>query len=161
MVLFGAAIASMTALLIAFVAYPWQKRRDRGVQIHAERRQAFSAFFAAMDNLSASIIFDDDLVAHRKAILDGRKALNELMLSGDDEAVKACLIAVNAIMDWRSKKNSGVEANRSDEFAACTFARKAREQALTAARVSLFGPTSQEIQILLSAAYSGELKGKL
>lgn len=35
----GAIIASIAALLIAFVAYPWQKKKDRELQIDAELRK--------------------------------------------------------------------------------------------------------------------------
>lgn len=40
----SASIASLTALVIAFVAYPWQKKKDRDLKIHSEKLAAYQHF---------------------------------------------------------------------------------------------------------------------
>jgi DNA-binding phage protein len=42
----ASALASSTALVIAFVAYPWQKRKDRELKLSEERREACRQFIA-------------------------------------------------------------------------------------------------------------------
>ena len=46
--LVAALIGSATALLIAFVAYPWQKAKDRELQIGQEARNAAQEFLKAV-----------------------------------------------------------------------------------------------------------------
>ena len=41
-------IATATALLIAFVAYPWQKTRDRHLKMNEEKRAAYQRFLRAL-----------------------------------------------------------------------------------------------------------------
>ncbi|WP_417606564.1 hypothetical protein [Primorskyibacter flagellatus] len=40
----GYIIGSITALLVAFVAYPWQKKRDRELKLGEERRSSYRRF---------------------------------------------------------------------------------------------------------------------
>lgn len=51
-----AVIASGTALIIAFKAYPWQKAKDRELEIAKERRRAVSRLVSALEALTVKII---------------------------------------------------------------------------------------------------------
>jgi len=71
----GYAIASATALFIAFVAYPWQKARDRVNELRKEQREAYRRFF--------------------RTTLDARQAIFDFKLSSENEA-KAAVAAIIA-----------------------------------------------------------------
>lgn len=43
-----ATIAAITALIIAFIAYPWQKQKDRDLQILAEKRKLYAEFLNSL-----------------------------------------------------------------------------------------------------------------
>ncbi len=48
-------IGSCTALIIAFVVYPWQKERDRWLQLRSESRSSYQAFVTDWVALEAKI----------------------------------------------------------------------------------------------------------
>ena len=56
-------IGSITALIIAFVAYPWQKALDRRSELVKELRQVYIRFLQDMDDYEALIDEYHDVVA--------------------------------------------------------------------------------------------------
>lgn len=58
-----AALASLTALLIAFVAYPWQRALDRETQLQSDLRKMHGEFLSLFEKaqiLALDQDFDDD-----------------------------------------------------------------------------------------------------
>lgn len=48
-----AIVGGAAALIIAFVAYPWQKSRDRELKIAEEKRSAYREFFSAAEEFNS------------------------------------------------------------------------------------------------------------
>ena len=51
----AATVASATALLVAFVAYPYQKTKDRELQIEAEKRKVVAQLVSAMEEFTIKV----------------------------------------------------------------------------------------------------------
>ena len=79
----AAAIASSTALLVAFGAYPWQKRKDRELQLQAEMRGAFIAFERAV----MEAYFTTGKAEFRRKQFEVRKEFNGLLLFAEQELI--------------------------------------------------------------------------
>ncbi len=84
----GAIIASVTALLIAFVAYPIQKNRDRKLQKEQERRSIYRDFWEATNRHFSMV--------HVASI---KKEIDELSESHMDLVSKASGIVLYAEAD--------------------------------------------------------------
>jgi hypothetical protein len=48
----AAGMGSLTALAIAFIAYPWQKNRDRSLAVQTEKRAIYAEFIRTFSSLS-------------------------------------------------------------------------------------------------------------
>lgn len=93
-----AAIAASTALLIAFVAYPWQKRKDRELQKESERREVYRLFWEATNEHFTNV--------HRALT---RKDLTGLNVSHSHVVAKSAGIVIYASS---TKSNNSLEACR-------------------------------------------------
>ena len=76
----AATIASVTALLIAFVAYPWQRALDRKNEVLRERRAAYADFIEQYTRARIAVVeakhdFEDDRViaAHQDLLVSQKK----------------------------------------------------------------------------------------
>ena len=87
-------IGATTALLIAFVAYPWQKQQDNNIRVLEEKRKAYQAFMISVDKLERSFhLPKPDLL-----ILDQvSSAYNVLALYADKVVLDAAWSWVGAI----------------------------------------------------------------
>jgi hypothetical protein len=53
--LIASIIAALTALIIAFTAYPWQRKLDRDSEVRKERRQLYSSVVEVFDSYAEDI----------------------------------------------------------------------------------------------------------
>jgi hypothetical protein len=81
-------IASATALLIAFVAYPWQKAKDRELQIQSEKRSAYADYLWALKRLELAITTGDDESAVPNAIDEARRHFHNMILYAPVEIIR-------------------------------------------------------------------------
>ncbi|GGD23378.1 hypothetical protein [Sinisalibacter lacisalsi] len=104
----GTGIGSIAAILIAFVAYPWQKRKDRELQLQSEERAAYKDFFSvAHSHIFA--IQTRDFEAARKLINESRVKYNSLTLYASLEVLGPIRDFVDAIQVFEIRTRSDVE----------------------------------------------------
>lgn len=101
-----ALIGSATALLIAFVAYPWQKAKDQAFQLRKEQRVAYRDFIDAWMDVQRQInlskrLADDDIASameeYTKALRMSDACVFKLGLSGT-ETVMTCVSQMHSSM---------------------------------------------------------------
>lgn len=127
----------MTGLVIAFVAYPWQKRKDREMKIAEEKRIAYQRFFETSEMFFAKLraaAFDKEaeLPDDEFGRLEVAKA--ELAFRGANAAVDACADFSQCLKDYRRcvKLCRGKDASIATERARDIVYRKANEARLVA-----------------------------
>ncbi|MEE4346068.1 MAG: hypothetical protein V2I53_04720 [Paracoccaceae bacterium] len=59
-VFWAAVVTSATALIIAFVAYPWQRKKDRDAELLLERLRLFKEYVAAANELYYATLFSSE-----------------------------------------------------------------------------------------------------
>lgn len=97
-------ITAGAALLIAFGAYPWQKKRDRDLKIAEEKRLAYQHFFEAAETFFARLrtaAFNEraSLPDNEFGRLEAAKA--ELAFRCGEDAVAACADFAQHLKDYR------------------------------------------------------------
>ncbi|WP_170332523.1 hypothetical protein [Ruegeria arenilitoris] len=95
-----ALLASATALIIAFRAYPWQKQLDRSFELDVEKRRAYAAFFASLIDLFGKAHAGDSR-AFVDALVVSRKCFNSLVFYAPEEVVSACRDVIDKILEYR------------------------------------------------------------
>lgn len=126
----GYAIASATALFIAFVAYPWQKARDRANELGKEKREAYRRFFRATLDVR-QVIFDakfsseNEARAAVSAVIEAKTnydgAVSELCISASQSVVAAAEkmhSAIYLLLDEWEKALVKLLQERSDTYSA-------------------------------------------
>lgn len=143
---FGTAIIAATAaVVIGFVAYPWQKERDHDLKLREEHRNAVKAFFEASETFFARLkvaAFNKDapLPDDDYAKLEASKA--NLALRSDDALLEVCSELAQHLRDYRNKVKlcrdpGSSERTRAARDVAYNNANQARIRALICARDTL------------------------
>lgn len=135
-------VASATALVVAFKAYPFQKAKDRELKISEEKRAAYQRFFDAAEAFFAKLraaAFDPTakLPDEEFGRLEAAKA--ELAFRAGRSGVDACAIFAQHLKDYRtnvklSKASTTTAETKVARDKAYRNANAARINALLAAR---------------------------
>ena len=89
----AASIGSCSALLIAFVAYPWQKRKDRQQQLLHEKRDAYRRFSEEANGYFARIALGakiHDLGQQQEHYLRVVAVSSDLIIYAPKEVIESC-----------------------------------------------------------------------
>lgn len=113
----AASVGSLTAILIAFVAYPWQRRRDRMLQIQTEKREAYSEFLSDFSKLEPLIWgWDSPQEAFRLTL---KSSFSKLYLYAPTQVIDACEIAVMLNQDliyWNDTNEDAVFSRHGQDY---------------------------------------------
>lgn len=141
----AASMASATALLVAFVAYPYQKRKDRKLKEHSEKLAAYQRFVFAItahQTLLASSLYEKRdggiLVEHPRVVA----ASYEVIFYGPTAVISACQKYLQALLEYQnyvlgqlgSEKHKSASAGHPTGKHAFVPAQKARRDAILAIR---------------------------
>ena len=111
-----ALLASATALVIAFRAYPWQKQLDRGFELDIEKRRAYAAFFESLIDVFREAE-NGNSDAYQEALIENRKCFNSLVFYAPSKVVYACRQVLEKVMEYRevSEESPGGDKEAFDE----------------------------------------------
>ena len=155
-------IAAITALLIAFVAYPWQKSRDRALKINEEKRAAYQRFLRATTEhqmrLSASLRHKHDYGigdSTPKAIAMSY----ELVTYAPKDVIEICqrYVATLYVFEEQVWALLRGEVAEVDYEAAYKASRLARRNAVLAIRKDVTGETDAASEAAISAFFGETL----
>lgn len=109
-------LTCLVALFIAFFAYPWQKKRDRKLQIELEQRAIYRDMVASIDDVSRNI---SKLSANSAdAMGEDIQALSAAMQNLDRFILQAALLAdvdiVNSAAECGHKTGNLLELIKAD-----------------------------------------------
>ncbi len=143
---FGAAVtASLTALIVAFVAYPWQKERDHKFELVREQRNACRDYLAAMNRLFTAIVSQDLEVASREQMFL-HQAASDFVCFSSMEAAVASRNYIDAVQNYRhltfhraALKRDNFEEWKSQREDARNSCMAARSAMLVQMRADLLG----------------------
>lgn len=91
-------VAGTTALIIAFVAYPWQKERDRKNELRKEQGEAYRRFFKAY-MIAKNLLFSKTILnstPSNDALSDALKAKSDLDQEFLGLSIVGCIEIINA-----------------------------------------------------------------
>lgn len=157
-------IAAITALLIAFVAYPWQKSRDRTLKINEEKRAAYQRFLRATTEhqmrLSASLRHKHDYgigESTPKAIAMSY----ELVTYAPKDVIEICQRYVATLYVFEEQVWSLLrgEVESVDYEEAYKASRLARRNAVLAIRKDVTGETDAGAEAAIAAFFGESLTG--
>ncbi|MFT5341346.1 MAG: hypothetical protein ACI9BH_000556 [Paracoccaceae bacterium] len=99
-------IAAVTALVIAFAAYPWQKKKDWDNELRREQREAYRDFIEAWLKLEMelNVLGSDKTVDSPETITQTFAKINTL---SDNEMLKLALCASKEVINSVSDMNQG------------------------------------------------------
>jgi chorismate mutase len=110
----SAVLGALTALWIAYRAYPKQKRRDRELQVHLEKRAAYSNFFRASSKYYAAMMSrDPERIEETSERL--REELNGLFFYASPEILHEAKALMTALLFWEIVRRREFEVEKSDE----------------------------------------------
>ena len=90
---YAAAVTALTALAIAFIAYPWQKRKDRQQQVLSEKRETYRRFIQEANSffgraaLGSKLSAPDMLQEHYLRVI---AQSSDLIVYAPKEVIEAC-----------------------------------------------------------------------
>lgn len=161
------AMASATALLIAFGAYRWQKQQDRRLQLQLEKRKAYDEFLSAASDYFTALIMarnarDSGAEVLRSANafhFDMEKRKTSLACYGTPQVLEQCYRYADCLDIYRSHLNKDLNDRRLSPMAARVeslgeahaFLYDARVRAITLARSDSLGISADQA--------SSDLKG--
>lgn len=118
-----AIIAATTALLIAFVAYPWQKQKDRDQKVDEERRHAVANLILKIEALMAKVkgsalVGIKEVPSMAKEKVEAQKALSVVRAYGCAPLVECTIKYDRAIQKYRKalEKEKESRAKREEEI---------------------------------------------
>lgn len=163
LVLITAAMASGTALWIAYYVYPFQKRKDRELKLQEEKAAVYRSFFDAANNY-----YEGLKKGWREKNLDGFdasypdlvKAQEALMLYAPDKIILDCKAYTNALYEYRThvRVDEGLQSlpvglDSSSRGRAYYLAEERRNNALVSVRVDLWGCSEQDARRAVLGLY--------
>ncbi|WP_210529399.1 hypothetical protein [Rubellimicrobium arenae] len=165
----AALVASATTLLVAFLAYRYQKEQDRRLQLQSERRKVYDGFFAATTDYYLALriaLRDSD---HAAEVLENGsryhfallRSQESLAYYGEKPVIDQCFRYVACLDILRShiraKMGLGqlsVPARQAESLReAFTFCRDARIRSLAEARADAFGIPLQTARTQLAGIF--------
>lgn len=165
----GYAIAGAIALVIAFVAYPWQKNKDRELKVDEEKRRAIGELIHAVERHMAVIkeanrVSVDQVPSADEERVSAQLALSLVRAYGCEAIVLATIEYDKAIRNFARKleaekplrQTCGINSNtgrlkRSPEYIEAQEARNLAWKRLTCTREVLFTKFSDELGIRVPA----------
>ncbi len=102
----GTALASIVALFVALIAYPWQKECDRVLKVADEKRAAYKSFFEASETFFAKLrtaAFKEGIELPDEEFSKLEAAKSELAFHGGSAGVLACAELAQNLKDYRNK----------------------------------------------------------
>ncbi|WP_170589399.1 hypothetical protein [Ruegeria arenilitoris] len=132
----AAASASITALVVAFFAYPWQRQRDHEFELRREQRTSYREFLGVMNRLFTAIIRQDDEEASREQMHLHQVASEFLCFSSKESAV-AARDYINAVQKYRKATFQKSKLKQNDADTWRKERRQAREDCVIARRKML------------------------
>ncbi|MGP9804426.1 hypothetical protein [Paracoccus sp. NSM] len=153
----GAVVGAWAALLIAFVAYPWQKHQDRLLQISLEERAALRDFFDSLSKFQSAVRSGDFERCDRE-MSSLKSCFNNLMLYAPASTIKPAREAIDRVCDaWAiARRDEGHEsdlAKFSENFwDAIRLYRQAETAALLVSRRSV-RPFTKDDETVMQELY--------
>jgi hypothetical protein len=146
----AALVASVTALVVAFVAYPLQKRHDRHLQLQMEKRKAYQDFFSATSEYFSALFIAlyrrdgaaEVLAAGSRHFAEMNRQKVNLAYYARQDVLEQCYRYVDCLDIFRSHLNRELNDRRLGRLAqqvetfgeAKAFLLDARKRAITLAR---------------------------
>lgn len=165
MTIVAALIAAVTALIIAFFAYPWQKRKDRELKIHNEKLIAYRKFVSAVTehhlllgiSSSGNITHETILAVSPQFLAAGY----ELLLYAPKEVAIECQKYHAAVLDYHfhTLANLGLESYERVRKAHATrvdaakTAQRVRRSAILAIRADVMEESSAASTEVINAYF--------
>lgn len=175
--LVAAAIASGTALWVAYRVYPFHKEQDRQLQLLSERRAAYKEFFDIASDYRAALqtaFFASDpasavLQQGSKEYADICKAQETLAGYASKEVLEQCFRYVDCLHIYRGHLNHDLNHKRlsykaaqvEDLQEAYRYLQEARVRAIALARSDVFACSLEDAQADLSGIFDLEDKGSV
>ncbi len=111
--LLSAGLGAATALLIAFVAYPYQKNKDRNLELQREKRSLYQRLLSDLSSM-------DDMTWGYEPIPDGygsklREVALRLHLYAPEEVIDAVHIELDARLDLMTFFRDSVDGGFADK----------------------------------------------
>lgn len=157
------ALASGTALWIAYYVYPIQKKKDRELKLQEEKATVYRAFFDAANNYYEGLKKgwrEDNLEGFDASYPDLVKAQEALMLYAPGKAIEDCKAYTSALFEYRAhvRLEKGEvklppKMKATSRGHAYHLAEGARSNALVRVRVDLWGCSEQEAQRAVTGLY--------
>ncbi|SFE76217.1 hypothetical protein SAMN04488523_11063 [Sulfitobacter brevis] len=161
----AASIASATALLVAFVAYPYQKKKDRNLKEHSEKLAAYQRFvtsITAHHSLLASSLYEGEdagiLDAYPKVVASSY----EVIFYGPPYVISACQQYLKSLLEYQnfvlgklgSKKHASASVGHPEGRDAFKPSQKARRAAILSIRKDITNETEQAAQEAINAFFT-------
>ena len=154
------AMASATALLIAFGAYRWQKQQDRRLQVQLEKRKAYNEFLSAASDYFTALIMARNARDGGAEVLRSantfhfsmEKHKSSLACYGTPEVLEQCYRYADCLDIYRSHLNKELNDRRLSRLAAGVeslseahaFLHDARMRAIVLARSDALGISAEQ-----------------
>ena len=93
--------ASIAALIVAFVAYPWQREKDRVFELQREQRSVYREFITTMNNFFTAIIGQKtEQATEQQMVL--HKVASDFLCFSSTEAAAAARVYIDAMQRYRA-----------------------------------------------------------
>lgn len=113
-VLAAASVTSLTALLIAFAAYPWQKRKDRELIVGTEARTLVKDFIEVLQAAFFEISETNEMTHETHIKIN--KTLHCLHLYIEEEDILLARDYLSEHLDWAKKRYEVDQMHNPDEL---------------------------------------------
>ncbi|WP_372572720.1 hypothetical protein [Ruegeria jejuensis] len=158
----AACLASMTALAIAFGAYPWQKSADRKQQLLHERREGYRRFLEEANSLLARVVVRQPSPSDKEEFEHYLRVVavsSNLTLYAPKDVIEACqkysqeLFAYMRTVDQLKDKYSKNWWSKPESIEATNRVRALRRKATISIRRDLEETGGGEIEAAVDAFF--------
>jgi hypothetical protein len=161
----AATVASATALLVAFVAYPYQKKKDRKLKEHSEKLAAYQRFVIAITahhSLLASSLYEEEDAGIVAAYPSVVAASYEVIFYGPPDVISACQKYLQTLLEYQnyvlgklgSEKHASASKKHPEGRDAFVPSQKARRAAVLAIRKDIAGETDEAALKAINAFFT-------
>ncbi|WP_418095135.1 hypothetical protein [Sulfitobacter sp. SBS6] len=161
----AALVAAGTALLIAFVAYPYQKKKDRKLKEHSEKLAAYQRFVFAVTShhsLLASSLYEEEDRGIIAAYPNVVAASYEVIFYGPPGVISACQKYLETLLEYQnyvlgalgSEKHARASKEHPKGREAFIPSQRARRLAILAIRKDITDETEEAAQVAINAFFT-------